>query len=175
MALQRVNRRTILRGFACLSWMTLLAGAPATSNAAKDLLDPQVAFSLSGQMSAPDQVVLRFHVADGYYLYRDKLRVSIVADPAIAAQPNFPKGKIKQDEFFGRVEIYRGDLMIPVALSAATSNETLTVKVISQGCADVGVCYPPQEQSLVVGPKLGVVEAAPRKHSTGRSLLDKLR
>ena len=56
----------------------------------------------------------------------------------------------KKDEFFGQVEIYRGRVKVKLPLTDALAGARFTLTVRSQGCADIGVCYPPFEQALPV-------------------------
>jgi len=77
---------------------------------------------------------------------------------------------MKQDEFFGRVETYRGELVVHLALAQGQPGATIAVTAESQGCADVGVCYPPQAQTVSVplprqgaGPGVPVHAVPPRK------------
>ena len=116
----------------------------------------------------PRTVVVRYDIANGYYLYRDKLRFS-VEPGGLAAPPPLPAGKVKDDAFFGRVEVFRGSVTVPIPLDRERPGEKLTLVAESQGCADLGVCYPLQRQTLAVslplrGAAAGpVVEAAPRR------------
>lgn len=110
------------------------------------LLPPEQAFRFSARALDPLTIEARFDVADGYYLYRDKMRFTIEPVPARASE--LPPGKRKHDEFFGDVDIYRGAVVIRVPLSAAAAGRTLTVHADSQGCADAGVCYPPNPQQV---------------------------
>ncbi|HKQ26395.1 MAG TPA: protein-disulfide reductase DsbD N-terminal domain-containing protein, partial [Burkholderiales bacterium] len=87
---------------------------------------------------------VRYRIADGYYMYRDKFRFTAIPQSAGLGDAQFPPGKIKKDEFFGRVETYRGDLIIRLPVKSAGR---FTLKVVSQGCADVGVCYVPVTQT----------------------------
>src|SRR5512143_4035654 len=115
--------------------------------AEEEPLDPDQAFRL--EMSAIDGNTVRAHwvIADGYYLYRNKLKFKSDTAGVILGEPRLPKGKVKHDEFFGDVEIYRGtiDVTLPVERPAGTNAIKLTATV--QGCADAGICYPPQTQS----------------------------
>jgi len=107
-------------------------------------------------------VEARFTIADGYYLYRDKIHFAI--DPASGAllTPALPAGKIKQDEFFGRVETYRGSVTVNLAVRNFTPGKPLIIHAESQGCADIGICYPPTTQAATVAlPAGSVVPSAP--------------
>lgn len=134
------------------------------------LLENERAFAFSAQALDDRTVEARFAVADGYYLYREKLRFS-VEPGTLAVTPALPPGEVKDDEFFGRVETYRGRLAVKLSLDRIAPDRKVTVRAESQGCADVGVCYPPQVQALtLVVPAPGArpgppVEAAPPRKS----------
>ena len=78
-----------------------------------------------------------------YYLYKGKFKFS--AEPATVelGEPQLPAGEVRDDEFFGRVETYRGQLRFTVPVNAAEGIDRFTLTVTSQGCADMGICYPP--------------------------------
>jgi thiol:disulfide interchange protein DsbD len=147
-----------------------LAAAVAFAASAQDpeLLAPERAFGFSVRALDASTVEARFAIADGYYLYREKLKFG-VEPAALAAPPALPAGKVKEDPYFGRVETYRGRLVVRLALAAPAPGSRVTVNAESQGCADIGVCYPPQAQKLtVVMPASGAgpgepVEFAPAK------------
>ena len=120
-----------------------LALAPAAhALTEKDLLDPNDAFRLSVEAVDRDTLEIRYRIAKGYYMYREKFAFAAATPDASFGTPVFPAGTPKQDEFFGRVETYRGDIAIRVPVTAA--GEKLAFDITSQGCADVGVCYPPE-------------------------------
>lgn len=116
-----------------------------------ELLEPEKAFRFSARMIAADRLEVRYEIAPGYYLYRDKFRFG--AEPASISldASQLPPGTIKKDEFFGEVQIYRGDmrLVLPLAM-AGEPVPRFTLNAESQGCADIGVCYPPQEQKAEI-------------------------
>jgi thiol:disulfide interchange protein DsbD len=91
-----------------------------------------------------------FAVADGYYLYRDKLRFSATPEAVALGSVTLPAGKVKEDPFFGRVETYRDRVVVRLPLDNAAPGQVVTVRAESQGCADAGVCYPPNAQSVTV-------------------------
>jgi thiol:disulfide interchange protein DsbD len=126
--------------------LLLIAGAARAGD--PDLLEPEQAFRFSARLIDANQVEVRYDIAPGYYMYREKFKFA--ASPASIAldASQLPPGKIKKDEFFGDVQIYRGGqrFVLPVK-GAGTQAPRFTLKVVSQGCADIGVCYPPQEQS----------------------------
>lgn len=157
---------------AALAWLALLATAPV--RAEPELLPLEQAFRLSAQVVDRNTVEVRFDIADGYYLYRDKL--GFAAEQAALGTPDIPPGKMKKDEIFGDVEVHRGQLSIRLPLSA--SGETVTLKVASQGCADAGVCYPPSDQTVLLDPAQPGVRVWPAGldgDNAGGGLLDRLR
>ena len=107
---------------------------------ADDFLEPERAFQLSVQAAGERHIDVRFTVAPGYYLYREQLKFE--APAARLGTPALPDGKVKFDETFRKnVETYRGELRFQLPVSEAPA--AFRVKVMSQGCADQGLCYPP--------------------------------
>jgi len=134
------------RAFAVLLAWTAVAG-PALAVDESDLLPVDQAFALSASAPTRDGIALRWTIADGYYLYRH--RISVQADPAFhAGSLDLPRGASHHDEFFGEVETYRTQLQ--ATLPGAPTTDSVTLKVKYQGCADVGVCYPPQTRRLTI-------------------------
>lgn len=135
-----------------LAGLALLAAWPALRPAlAADIELPPVddVFVLSAKATAPGRIELRWTIADGYYLYRH--RTSATADAAFAgARLTLPRGTPHRDEFFGDVETYRSALTGVLAGNPAAGAATTTLTVKYQGCADAGVCYPPQTRTLQV-------------------------
>ena len=92
----------------------------------------------------------RFTIADGYYLYRDKLKFALAAGESSLGAPELPPGKTKHDEFFGTVETYRGTVVVRIPMAGVVAGQTIELTAESQGCADAGVCYPPSRQKLTL-------------------------
>ncbi|MFZ6815187.1 protein-disulfide reductase DsbD [Undibacterium sp. Rencai35W] len=129
-----------IRWTAFLSLFIALA-TTFTSIKAEDFLDPEVAFKVGAKMSEPGVAEVSFHIADGYYLYRERLK--FVSTDSKLGEPVLPKGKVKFDETFQKeVETYRHDIVVRVPIQASGN---FNLRVTSQGCADQGLCYPPQE------------------------------
>ena len=110
-----------------------------------DLLEPEQAFKFSARVVDDQTLELRYQIAEGYYLYREKFKFQAEPADVVLGTPQLPAGKVKQDEYFGRVETYRHDLVIRLPYTRGSASQ-ITLKAVSQGCADVGVCYPPQTQ-----------------------------
>ena len=128
--------------------LVLLLVTPWFGHAAEpDLLEPQKAFRFAARLARADAIEVRYQIAPGYYMYRDKFRFSVEPAEARLGTPLLPPGKMKRDEFFGDVETYRGEvkILLPYGLDGKAV-PALMLTAISQGCADVGVCYVPQEQ-----------------------------
>lgn len=138
---------------------------------AADLLPPMVAFKPTARAVDGQTIEVRFEIAKGYYLYRDKFRFA--AEPASVqlGTPLLPKGKEKDDDTFGRVEVYYDEALIRVPVERNSSGVLpLTLNITSQGCADIGVCYPPQKQSL--GVELPDAASAPAEPPVERTPAD---
>ncbi|MCR4305284.1 MAG: protein-disulfide reductase DsbD [Gallionella sp.] len=132
----------------------------ATVSAAADepLLDPEQAYRLEVRAIDKSLLEARWRIAEGYYLYRSKIGFAIKPGALKTGEPVFPPGKIKDDEFFGKVETYRNEVAIRIPMPAAIP-EKFTLAVSSQGCSDLGVCFPPQTQQVDVD--LTAAPAAP--------------
>src|SRR5499427_9715777 len=122
----------------------------ARSNA-DDFLPPDQAFRFDALAEGTDRVRLNWEIADGYYLYRARIKVKTSSTSAQLGAPQFPPGQVKTDEYFGKQEVYHHELAasVPVARSSGGELE-LPLEVTYQGCADAGLCYPPQTKSVVV-------------------------
>ena len=96
-------------------------------------------------------VEIAFRVADGYYLYKDKIAARAVSDVAQAGILELPAGEMKTDQYFGEQEVYFGDVFGKLAIARATPEAMdLTLELRYQGCADGGICYPPVTRTLSV-------------------------
>jgi len=127
--------------------------------AAQELLEVDQAFRLSARAFDANTLEVRYEIAKGYYMYRDKFAFALEPGTVKAGAPQLPPGKVKQDEFFGDVETYRKEVLIRLPFTAPAGLDTVTLKATSQGCADIGVCYPPNPQTLQVS--LAAMSSAP--------------
>ena len=126
-----------------LACLMLLGFAPQ-AGAAEDFLDPAIAFRFEARMADPQTVEVRYQIADGYYMYRE--RFAFRAAGAQLGTAEVPPGKVKYDETFQKdVETHKGELVIRIPLEGSGP---FTFTASSQGCADAGLCYPPQEHSV---------------------------
>ena len=104
---------------------------------------------------------LSWQVKDGYYLYRKQ--ISITPSQAETAEVKLPPGVWHEDEFYGKSEIYRQQLTIPVTVKQAAAGATLTVTY--QGCADAGFCYPPETKTVPLREVAASAETPPTTSS----------
>lgn len=134
----------------------------------QELLPPDEAFKVSVHAYDHDTLVATLTAADGYYLYRDKIRFDIqTPSNATIADILLPQGRLKNDPTFGQAEVYYGSVQIPIAIDWLTGSvpEPLNLRASYQGCNDpTGVCYPPIEKTLsvaLVDPFQGTSSLAP--------------
>ncbi|MDF3193841.1 protein-disulfide reductase DsbD [Pseudomonas sp. 1928-m] len=125
-------------------------GAPLNNSA--DFLPVREAFKLSLISSSSESVKLRFVVAEGYYLYKHRFGFTSSSEGVSLGQPLLPPGKAKHDEYFGDVEVYYEVLDVEVPVNNPF-NHPFSLHVSYQGCADKGLCYPPETEILAIGDK----------------------
>ncbi|MGH8036816.1 MAG: protein-disulfide reductase DsbD domain-containing protein [Stenotrophomonas sp.] len=139
---------TLLRRIGALCALFVVS-LPALAVSEKDLLPVDEAFGLSAQARDRDRIEVSWKIAPGYYLYRH--RTTVKADAGFSAEAlQMPAGKKHHDDFFGEVETYRDRLTAVLPGKAADDVGTVTLEVRYQGCADAGVCYPPQKRTVQV-------------------------
>lgn len=129
---------------ACLALFTAFVLVHAgAARAEQDFLDPAIAFRFEARMAEPQMLEVRYQIADGYYMYRE--RFGFRASGVKLGEPQIPTGKVKFDETFQKdVETHKGELVIRIPVEGTGP---FTLVAASQGCADAGLCYPPQEHS----------------------------
>jgi thiol:disulfide interchange protein DsbD len=155
----------------------LLAMLPAIvfgpAFAAEELLEPDLAFRFSARMIDPETVQIRYQIADGYYMYRNRFHFTAAQGSVKFGAPRLPTGTTREDEFFGKVETYRGTLVIDLPLKSLVSAAGFTLSAVSQGCADIGVCYTPLTQRVKLLPAAYSVPA-PGTSSKSSGMLARL-
>ncbi|QXH47295.1 protein-disulfide reductase DsbD [Pseudomonas xanthosomatis] len=121
-------------------------GAASTANNG-DFLPVREAFKLSLVQADAQSIKLRLVATDGYYLYRHRFQFRTEPADIKLGTPNIPQGEPKHDEFFGDVEVYHGvvDIDLP-----RNDPRAFTLLVGYQGCADKGLCYPPETERLSI-------------------------
>ncbi|MCJ8170163.1 protein-disulfide reductase DsbD [Atopomonas sediminilitoris] len=118
-----------------------LLGAPANNQA--DFLPVDQAFQVELYRQSDTRLTLRFINADAYYLYRHRFNFSTNNTQVTLGTPALPAGQAKTDEYFGDVEVYYG--ITDVSMTVSNPDQLpFTLNVSYQGCADKGLCYPPE-------------------------------
>ena len=130
-----------------LATVWLWVAVAPIAEADEDFLDPEVAFRLSAKALDARTVAVDFAIAPGYYLYREQFKIE--ASGVTLGMPVLPAGTSKFDETFQKtIETYRQAVHIVVPIQKAPARFEL--RVTNQGCADKGLCYPPQQRTLAV-------------------------
>ena len=135
-----------------LAWLLCLCALAAwrPAAAAEEFLEPEKAFAVSARLADAGKAEVLIRIAPGYYLYREPFRFS--AEGATLGTPDIPPGKVKFDQNFQKnVETYRGELRIGIPVQQ-TAAGAFTLAVVSQGCADAGLCYPPMTTKVRLDP-----------------------
>ncbi len=121
------------------------------SSGKDEIIPPEQAYKFSAKVEGPQQLRLRWEIAKGTYLYQEKIRLAITHGSGIMlGEYQLPKAKIKKDALrpngtTGDLPVYYHEIDLPVPLIRTNRSATkITLEVIYQGCADLGVCYPPQ-------------------------------
>jgi len=130
---------------------------PAAAVSSEDLLRTEQAFRYQVEDTG-EALLVRWTVEPGYYLYRQKLGIATENPDLLLGDPALPDGEIHEDEYFGRQVIYRDDFTMRVPyVNEGAGRATLELR--SQGCADIGLCYPPQRWTTEV--TLAAASSAP--------------
>ena len=132
-------------------------------NNSSDFLPVREAFKLNLIDSTPETITLRFVPTEGYYLYRHKFGFKTEPAGIALGTAQLPPGEAKHDEYFGDVEVYHGILDVEVP-RPANDSRAFTLLVTYQGCADKGLCYPPETERLSID---GTTVSAPANESIG--------
>lgn len=112
-----------------------------------ELLPADKAFAFKAKV-VNDEIVLDWNIAQGYYLYKEKINISSDFSKQLGVA-KFPPAKIKNDEFFGKVGIYRNSATVKIPVLEGDA-DSLLLNVTFQGCADLGVCYPPITKAVAL-------------------------
>ena len=144
---------TATTGFAKPWWMR---GIDAPGDA--DFLPPDVAFRVSAVVDGSNLLV-RWVIADGYYLYRHTIEVKAESPDLVVSAPELPRGISKTDAYLGTQEIYTQQVEARVAYSRFDAGaHPIEIKVTYRGCAEAGLCYPPITKTLF--PKTAAMPSA---------------
>jgi thiol:disulfide interchange protein DsbD len=148
-----------------------MPAAYALDSLEQDLLTPDQAFGFSADVVDPATIRVTWKIADGYYLYRDRIRFSTDTPGTELREAELPAGEIKDDEFFGKLAIYRKQAVVTIPVTrSANAPDTLKLSAVSQGCADIGVCFPPHTQVA----ELALPAPSPAGANTASNTLESL-
>ena len=124
-----------------------------------EFLPVREAYQLDGALTRDGALRLYWQITDGYYLYQHAFKVrSLNGDTPASLAIDFPPALSKTDEFFGEVQVYYNAADLTVRLPEGAEN--LSVAVTYQGCADAGLCYPPETETLSIDLSSGSVSAS---------------
>jgi thiol:disulfide interchange protein DsbD len=129
---------------------TAVASASAdTFEGDEEYLDVDSAFALTDQALSVNNLQLNWRIADGYYLYKQRIKVEPAGDTKVIGALVLPKGEAHSDEYFGEQEVYRQSVDATFSVPPSDA-KTVDVNVTYQGCADAGLCYPPQTKRVSI-------------------------
>lgn len=122
--------------------------ASSARAAAPEILDPAVAFKFSAKVVSDSSVEINYDIAPGYYLYREKFAFASESANVKLSDAQIPNGEVKNDAFFGRSETLRGQVRVVISYTRDGTPSDWRLNATSQGCADLGVCFPPNTQQI---------------------------
>jgi thiol:disulfide interchange protein DsbD len=126
-----------------------------------DFLPPDVAFRVASRVDG-NVLHVRWVIADGYYLYRQKMAIKAESPDLALSEPSFPQGTVKTDPYLGTQEIFTQQVEATVAFNRSDAGaHPMQIKVTYQGCAQAGLCYPPISKVLFPGTGTAAPLAAP--------------
>ena len=131
-----------------VTWVNFCAGDTLSSRSfdQPQFLPVDQAFVLTVNRQE-DQVQIHWLVQPGYYLYKDRLSFTGIE---LEVDPELPVGKQKIDEIFGEVEVYYRELVVNLPITTDFVKDADKIVIGYQGCADAGLCYPPQKREFLV-------------------------
>jgi len=152
-----INERS---GSVKTGWQSTSTGGSATelqkllgtaTGDVSEFLDPDDAFQVEIEIAGENALAVHFKIAPGYYLYRDKIAFQAVQGNAQVRAFDLPPGTVKQDPYFGAVEVYltSRSVIVPIEKNALMA-DTLSLTVNYQGCAEKGICYAPMSTTQTI-------------------------
>jgi thiol:disulfide interchange protein len=116
-----------------------------------DFLDPDVAFRAATRVDG-NVLRVRWVIADGYYLYRQRMDIKAESPDLELGEPSFPQGTMKTDPYLGTQEIFTQQVEATVPFTRLDAGaHPIQIKVTYQGCAEAGLCYPPISKVIFAG------------------------
>ncbi len=140
-----LNRR--LLGLLMSVYVIVWSGG--ASAAQEEFLPPDQAFRFSAQVGTGGEIIAHWDIAPGYYLYRERFNFAVEDSDIGLGKVTLPPGDMKNDEFFGRMEVYHHNVEARVPLQGGSgAAKSVTLAVTYQGCAQAGMCYPPVSKQV---------------------------
>ncbi|HLW75101.1 MAG TPA: protein-disulfide reductase DsbD, partial [Gammaproteobacteria bacterium] len=145
-----------------------------------NFLKPDQAFIISAVAKDANTLELRWQIAAGYYLYRQKFNLASDNPDVQLGTPDFPEGEIKNDPYMGTSEIYSHDVDVLIPVTRSNGAARFNLQAVYQGCAEAGFCYPPITKLMpvdltVAAPLSGTAPAAAPPASEQNRLVDLLK
>jgi len=139
-------------GMTMLAFSTVLAAGDLLGRKKAEFLPVDQAFELQPLVRKDDSTLeVSWRIAKDYYLYRDRLKFTAGAPASLKlGKPVLPASLPYEDEHFGTTQIYREKLVVQLPFSNEAKG-AVSLTVVYQGCADGGLCYPPQTRTLEAG------------------------
>jgi thiol:disulfide interchange protein DsbD len=130
-----------------------------------DFLPPDVAFRVASRIDG-NVLRVRWVIADGYYLYRQKMQITAESPDLTLSEPSFPQGTIRTDPYLGTQEIFTQQVEATVPFNRIDAGaHPMQIKVTYQGCAEAGLCYPPLSKLLFPGTGSAAPIASAQPHA----------
>jgi len=145
------NKR-LLRNSLLVASVILLAGcgsnnetsSSAKTNIQQEFLPVDKAFMFSANAENKQQIRAHWVIADGYHLYKDKFKFSVAPNNYKIVGVKYPKAEMFSDKTLGKVESYKDSVEVSIEITGEPTSEIISLTSTYQGCADVGLCYPPE-------------------------------
>lgn len=118
------------------------------SSTEEDFLPVDEAFQFVLTKTDTNRIVANFEATKGYYLYKPHIKFKSENPDIVISEIEYPQGIIKDDPHFGEIEVYYGTATIPINIARRTNTNDLRLTAEYQGCAEDGICYPPQTRTL---------------------------
>ncbi|MFM8585322.1 MAG: protein-disulfide reductase DsbD [Gammaproteobacteria bacterium] len=164
-------KNLLLSGLVLFS--SFFAGSTIAQLGESEFLPPDQAFRVEVVAQGADMVRVDFLVTPGYYLYRHRFNFSLDSaagtPSATLGSPDIPQGEWKEDEFFGRQQVFHEGVSVSIPVSRAPGGAVeLPIVVGLQGCAEKGLCYPPEKRRFKVS--LPATDSAANTNALDRSV-----
>lgn len=115
-----------------------------------ELIEPDLAFKLKVVAKSSNQLSAEIVPANGYYVYKERIKFAIKDGGNVRISGlKFPAGEMKNDQIYGRTEVFKKPVAVNIALENATKGKAITLQASYQGCHEkLGVCYPPIDKTV---------------------------